>query len=140
MDRGIVSRIYREMETGHFRRENPYLAPYAILTTAIAIFLLVLLSCIYYCTDRHVRRRLLWNRTQANPSQPVLPTVSAALQEDVHSSAICVNDVPPDYTVVVDQKTMAAHISVNLNRYPKIVGGKKLETPPPAYITVAPFK
>ncbi|GFU29396.1 hypothetical protein NPIL_256681 [Nephila pilipes] len=48
-------------------------------------------------------------------------------------------DVPPEYAAVVDQKPNVSSAGRS-NQYPKIVRGKKLETPPPAYMTVAPFK
>ncbi|GFU89084.1 hypothetical protein TNCV_2895321 [Trichonephila clavipes] len=48
-------------------------------------------------------------------------------------------DVPPAYGAVVEQKS-TLNPAGRSNQYPKIVGGKKLETPPPAYMTVAPFK
>ncbi|XP_035219357.1 uncharacterized protein LOC118192478 [Stegodyphus dumicola] len=48
------------------------------------------------------------------------------------------NDVPPDYSAI--SKTSSTDSASRYAHYPQVFNSKKLETPPPEYITVAPFK
>ncbi|KAF8792223.1 uncharacterized protein LOC129969615 [Argiope bruennichi] len=86
-----------------------------------------------------------WNNIDPILPSPVQPTAPPMLQQNFRTpvddrTPIGDSDVPPDYSAVAEQKTTTAIVSDNLNRYPKVVGGKKVETPPPDYMTVAPFK
>ncbi|CAL1271565.1 unnamed protein product [Larinioides sclopetarius] len=104
------------------------------------VFFIFLLMCIYCVTACQMHRRCLWSDTSANPSRTATGTSPSGIREDVRISVGDNDTPPPNYTEVIEQKSMSVNDSSNLNRYPKVVGGKKLETPPPAYITLSPFK
>ncbi|GFU29398.1 hypothetical protein NPIL_256691 [Nephila pilipes] len=54
-------------------------------------------------------------------------------------SSVGDSDAPPEYAAVVGQKSTVSPAAKS-NQYPEIVLDKKPETPPPAYVTVVPFK
>ncbi|GBM10372.1 hypothetical protein AVEN_250472-1 [Araneus ventricosus] len=135
---GGVVKGNSDTRNDHFRREDPAI-PIEIWIIICILLFIFLLMCIYCATACQMRRRRLWRDTRANSSRTGFETSPPGIQEDVRTS-VGDSDAPPDYTAVVEQKTMAANDDDSLSHYPNVVGGKKLETPPPAYITVAPFK
>ncbi|KAF8792219.1 hypothetical protein HNY73_003845 [Argiope bruennichi] len=133
--RGII-KVYNEMENDNAQSPRAII-PYEVLVIIIVGLFFLLLIFIHCYLQCYKHRRRLWNSIRANLSQPVLPTAPPMPQEN-DTTPIGDIDVPPDYTVVVEQKNVAANTSDNC--YPKVAGGKKLETPPPAYMTLQPFK
>ncbi|CAL1271566.1 unnamed protein product [Larinioides sclopetarius] len=123
----------------YFRREGASIPNEIWIIIGVLLFIF-LLMCIYCAIACQKHRRSLWSDTSANPSRTTTGTSPSGIREDVRISVGDNDTPPPNYTEVIEQKSMSVNDSNNLNRYPKVAGGKKLETPPPAYITVAPFK
>ncbi|GBO00179.1 hypothetical protein AVEN_223710-1 [Araneus ventricosus] len=134
--KGDVVRGYSDMSNDDFR---PPQTPFFLPIFFFFFGFIFLLSCICFCFICKRRQRRLWANINANPSRPAFEIYPPVIQEEVRAP-VGSNDVPPNYTAVVEPNTMAANHDDSLNHYPTVMGGKTLETPPPAYMTVAPFK